>query len=71
MYLRVSGYSALKWCDEVVRLLIIVSSRRLFVPYKEGRKCTCVDELQENMSMDLGTSGSVFLMVRGWLNGKE
>jgi len=28
-----------------------------------------VDELQENKSTDRGTSGPVFLTVRGWLNG--
>jgi len=44
----VSGYSELKWCGKEVRLFIIVPSIRLFVPYKEGGKCTCGDELQEN-----------------------
>jgi len=42
------------------------------VPYKEGGKCTCMDELGENKSTDWRTSGPVVsLMVQGWLNGKE
>lgn len=71
MCLRVSGYSELKCCGKELRLLIIVSSRRLFVPYKEGGKCTGIDELQENKSTDWRTCFPVFLMVQGQLNGKE
>jgi len=71
MCLRVSGYSELKWCGKEVKLLIIVFSRRLFVPYREGGKCTCMDELRENKSTDWGTSGPVFLMAQGQLIGKE
>jgi hypothetical protein len=43
--LRAPGYSELKWCGKEVRVLIIGSSRTLFVPHKEGGKCTCMDEL--------------------------
>jgi hypothetical protein len=59
----VSGYSELKWCGKEVRFFIMVSSRRLIVPYKEGGKCTYMDELRENRSTDWGTSGPVFFMV--------